>query len=218
MSQDTPDTAADFQSLGRRARKALAVRQALFEAGLAAFERQPIGLVSVLDITEKADVAKGVFYLQFRSKDDYLLALWEEVQGRFLDGLRSAAIDRRSASARIDAAAREFLSFSRQSPATVRFWLRMSSYFPDEIGEPEHLSRIRQEYLQQLACVIVGKTVSALRPRDLQTAVLIDAISWAVINAELHSGGPVLNESRLVKVIRAMLAASGGISSTNSTS
>jgi AcrR family transcriptional regulator len=57
------------------ARKVLAVRQARFDAGLAAFERQPISLVSILDITEAADVAKGVFHLHFRSKDEYLLAL-----------------------------------------------------------------------------------------------------------------------------------------------
>ena len=61
MSSDSPpDQAEALKPLGRRARKALAVRQALFDAGLSAFERQPIGLVSILDITEAADVAKGV--------------------------------------------------------------------------------------------------------------------------------------------------------------
>lgn len=193
------------QPVGRRARKALAVRQALFEAGLSAFERQPIGLVSVLDITEQADVAKGVFYLQFRSKDDYLMALWEEVQSRFLDAVRTSIIESRSQEERIVAAARELLSFCAQAPATARFWLRMSSYFPDEIGEPGHLARIRQEYIQQLAAAIAGKTVTKLGTSDVQIATIVDALGWAMVGAEMHGGEPLLDEQGLVTAIRGAL-------------
>lgn len=195
----------DPTPLSRRARKALAVRQGLFEAGLTAFERQPIGLVSILDITETADVAKGVFYLQFKSKDDYLLALWEEVQGRFLDAARTAVIDCGDRSARIDIAAQEFMSFAHDSPAAARFWIRMSSYFPDEIGEPGHLIRIRQEYTRQLAALIAGKTISRLTVNDLRTANLMDALSWAIINANVQQEEAPLNTRALVNAVRAAL-------------
>lgn len=191
--------------LGRRARKALAIRQALFDAGLTAFERQPIGLVSILDITEAADVAKGVFYLQFKSKDDYLLALWEEVQGRFLDTARTAVIDCGDRSARIDMITREFMSFAHDAPAAARFWIRMSSYFSDEIGEPGHLARIQQEYAQQFAALIAGKTVSRLTARDLRTATLVDTLCWAAARAEVQQGESLLDAKTLVKAIRAAL-------------
>lgn len=196
---------ASAEPLGRRARKALAVRQAIFESGLAAFDRQPIGLVSILDITEAADVAKGVFYLQFRSKDDYLLALWEEVQGRFLDAARIAVIDCGEQSARIEVATLEFLSFVHRTPAAARFWLRMSSYFPDEIGEPGHLTRIRHEYLQQLGALIAGKTVADLSANDVQIAHVIDALCWAVVGAEVQQGEPLLDEQTLIRTVRAAL-------------
>lgn len=205
VTKKPPNATEAPEPLGRRARKALAVRQALFEAGLAAFERQPIGLVSVLDITEAADVAKGVFYLQFKSKDDYLLLLWEEVQGRFLGAVRTAVIDCRSQSARIDAAAREFLSFVQHAPAATRFWIRMSSYFPDEVGEPGHLTRIRQEYIQQFAALIAGKTVAKLTSRDLHVSLVVDTLCWAIAGAEAQTGKPLLGTQKLVRAVRIAL-------------
>lgn len=201
-----PPTETDAREpLGRRARKALAVRQALFESGLAAFERQPIGLVSILDITEAADVAKGVFYLQFKSKDDYLLVLWEEVQGRFLDAARTAVIDCGEQSARIETVAREFMSFVHRAPAAARFWIRMSGYFTDEIGEPGHLGRIRQEYAQQLAALIAGKTISRLTVHDIRVATLLDALGWAAAGAEVQQGESLIDARALVQAVHAIL-------------
>jgi len=202
------DTGSAAAPLGRRARKALAVRQSLFNAGLAAFDRQPIGLVSVLDITEKADVAKGVFYLQFHSKDEYLLALWEEVQGRFLEAARTKAAACRSETARLTATVAALLSFARQAPPTARFWLRMSSFFPDEIGEPGHLTRIRQAYLRQLAAVITGPTVTDAEDHGLRPALIIDTLGWAVIGAGIHDGVSLPEEERLITSILAALTRS----------
>lgn len=206
VTQGTKNATADAP-MGRRARKALAVRQALFEAGLTAFERQPINLVSVLDITEAADVAKGVFYLQFRSKDDYLLSLWQEVQGRFLDVVREAIADCREQSARIDIITREFMAFVRREPAAARFWIRMSAYFPDEIGEPGHLTRIRQEYYKQLASLITAKTTSRLGARDVRAATMVDSLCWAVINTSVQHGSSPVDIQLLVNAVHAALPA-----------
>lgn len=201
-----PDTAGGAgEPLGRRARKALAVRQALFESGLAAFERQPIGLVSILDITEAADVAKGVFYLQFKSKDDFLLALWEEVQGRFLDAVRTATMQSGSRSERVDAAIREFVSLVGRAPGAARYWIRMSSFFPDDIGQPGHFARIRQEYVQQLAALIAGESVAEPGTETLQIALVVDALFWAVVAAEVQRGQPILDTETLIKAVHAAL-------------
>lgn len=205
---DITDNSPDLAPLGRRARKALAVRQALFNAGLDAFDRQPISLVSVLDITERADVAKGVFYLQFRSKDEYLLALWEDVQARFLDSARAKSATCRSKGARLEATAHALLDFMYTSPSAARFWLRMASYFPDEIGEPGHLMRIHQAYVRQIATLISGNTERNLSDHDMLTAQLVDSMGWAVINAEFQTGKALLDSKRLVKAIKAMLVPS----------
>lgn len=203
MTNTPADRNDAFEPVGRRARKALAVRQALFEAGLSAFERQPIGLVSILDITEAADVAKGVFYLQFKSKDDYLLALWEEVQRRFLAEVRSAAVDCRSQAARLEAAVAQFESFARHSPAATRFWIRMSSCFPDEVGQPGHLSRIRQDYIEKLAIIVTRKTPETLASRDTRIALVLDSLCWAIVSAEVQMAEPLFDTRGLVKAIQA---------------
>ena len=108
-----------------------------------------------------------MFKLQFRSKDDYLLALWEDVQNRVLDSARVAVTDCSSSSVRTEAVIGALLEFARTSPAAARFWLRMSSFFPDEIGEPGHLARIREVYIQQLAAAISGRIPEKLTARDL---------------------------------------------------
>ncbi len=189
--------------LGRRQRKAMAVRQALFDAGLTAFERQPIALVSVLDITERADVAKGVFYLQFRSKDDYLLALWEHTQRLFLDMARERVGERRSQPVRLEASVSALFEFARHSSAASRFWLRMAGFFPDEIGEPGHLLRLRSAYLRELGAVLRGIPPDELAPQDLEFARLVDAMGWAAISTEVQQGRPLVSPQQLVKMIRA---------------
>lgn len=196
---------AAFPPLGRRARKALAVRNALFEAGLAAFERQPISLVSILDITDRADVAKGVFYLQFRSKDSYLLALWEEVQRRFLEALRAEVPGRRSRTGRIEAAVGHHAVFTRSSRAAARFWVRMSSYFADEVGEPGELARLRQAYIRQLAAIIAAQPERKLSSRDVRMAQVLDSICWGVAGTEARTGEPLSDTRNLVNAVLAAM-------------
>ena len=198
-----------LKPLGRRARKAIAVRRALFAAGLRAFERQPIGLVSILDITEAADVAKGVFYLQFKSKDAYLLALWEDVQRTFIDTVRAALQDSRSRSARVGVTVRRFVSFAADNPAAARFWIRMSSYFPDEVGEPEHLTRVREQYVRQLAAIIAGRTVDELEPEDVRGALLMDSICWAFIGASATTGEQLCDHGALARIVTSAIRTAG---------
>ena len=194
-----------LKPLGRRARKAMAVRQSLFAAGLAAFERQPIGLVSILDITEAADVAKGVFYLHFKSKDEYLLALWEDVQRIFLDRTRAATLECRSRRSRIEATAKQYASAAYEMPAAVRFWIRMSSYFPDEVGEPGHLARIHQDFVQQLAGILAGRTFEQLTPEDVRNALLADSICWAMVKTSVSTGEPLCNDKTFARIVAAAI-------------
>jgi AcrR family transcriptional regulator len=203
MPRNPVNTQTDMDKpLGRRARKAAAVRRALFDAGLAAFERQPLGLVSILDITEAADVAKGVFYLQFRSKDDFLMALWEDQQRLFLDAVRTAVSSCGSDRERLQAAIREYARTATASPATVRFWLRMSGYFADEIGQPGELARLHQEYLEQLAATIGDVKLEQITPRDLEVATLVDACSWAIVSRAIQLGNSLPDEALFVEVVR----------------
>ena len=208
---ETPDPPQDdaLKPLGRRARKAMAVRHSLFAAGLAAFERQPIGLVSILDITEAADVAKGVFYLHFKSKDEYLLALWEDVQRSFLDGIRAATLECRSRTGRLEATVKQYAAAADETPAAVRFWIRMSSYLPDEVGEPGHLTRIQQEFVQQLAGVLAGRTLDKLTPEDVRSALLGDSVCWAIVKTSVSTGEPLCDNETFVKIVSSAIKTLG---------
>ena len=190
-----------MQQLGRRARKALATRNAMFEAGLTAFENRPLGVVSVLDITESSDVAKGVFYLHFRGKDEYLTALWESVQRTFLDAIRQRLDACRSNRARIEAAITHYHGMIAEAPRECRFWLRMSSYFGDEIGQPGQMSRLRQEYLQQLAALIGGVTLDDVGSREIQIATIVDGACWGLISQAIQLGVTALEEDSFVKAV-----------------
>jgi len=193
---------------GRRARRALVVRQALFDAGFALFERQPVGLVSVLDITEKADVAKGVFYLHFHSKDEYLLQLWAEAHRRFLERAQIAAQSCRSNPARLSAVVRELVAFSRNAPAASRFWMRMLGYFPDEIGPPGALAEVRRAYTLHLAALLAGVPAERVANRDVQTASLMDSLCWSILNAEALDGRWLDTES-IIKAISSVVRSTG---------
>lgn len=188
-------------ALGRRARKALATRNSMFAAGLVAFEHRPIAVVSVLDITEAADVAKGVFYLHFRSKDEYLIALWEHVQRIFLDNIRHELDACRTRRARLEGVARYYFTMGEKSPRECRFWLRMSSYFGDEIGQPEQLTRLRQDFLQQLAALIAGITLEEVETEEVRTATVVDGASWGLISQAHQLGVVMLEEEGFVRAV-----------------
>ena len=188
-------------TLGRRARKALAARRAMFDAGLAAFERQPIGLVSVLDITEAADVAKGVFYLHFRSKDEFIIALWEDVQRTFLDAIRDVLGGVDSVDERLKRAAGRYAALARDNPRPARFWLRVNSYLFDEIGQPGQLGLLRQQFLQQLAAMLAGVTLEEVSERDMQLAGVLDASCWGLISQASQLGNPSPDPELFVSII-----------------
>ena len=205
---DSADLVDPLERMGRRARKALAVRRALFEAGLNAFSRQPIALVSILDITEAADVAKGVFYLQFRSKDDYLLALWQNVQRQGLESIRSAVSARPAeGEARLTSIVTGLLGFATAAPAAARFWLRMSSYYADEVGLPGDLTRVREQYIFELAALVAEKNENEIDSADLQRATVVDALCWAAVAAAAQAEQSVLTDSAVVAAVGAALNA-----------
>jgi AcrR family transcriptional regulator len=197
---NTKRTDAD-ETLGRRARKALAARKAMFEAGLAGFERQPIGLVSVLDITEAADVAKGVFYLHFQSKDEFIIALWEDVQRSFLDAIRGAVSGIDATGERLKRIAGQYAVLARDNPRAARFWLRVSGYLFDEIGQPGRLGHLRHQFLQQLAALLAGAAIEEVSERDLELAGVLDACGWGLISQAGQLGHPPPDQERFARIV-----------------
>jgi len=65
-------------------------RADLLEAGRELFLAHGVAATSLDDITRRAGVSKGLFYLYFRSKDDLLDALHVQFSSRLADRIRAA--------------------------------------------------------------------------------------------------------------------------------
>jgi TetR/AcrR family transcriptional regulator, transcriptional repressor for nem operon len=66
-------------------------RADLLAAGRELFLAQGVAATSLEDITGRAGVSKGLFYLYFRSKDDLLLALQDQFSVDLAERIRAAA-------------------------------------------------------------------------------------------------------------------------------
>ena len=78
-------------------------RAQLLTAGRALFGAKGIAATSLDDITQRAGVSKGLFYLYFSSKEDLVLALQEQFSHEFATRMRAAADIRADWTARLDA-------------------------------------------------------------------------------------------------------------------
>lgn len=65
-------------------------REELMDAAQALFLEKGFGATSVDEIVKQADVAKGTFYLQFKTKEDVLVALRERFVATFCERLTKA--------------------------------------------------------------------------------------------------------------------------------
>jgi TetR/AcrR family transcriptional regulator, transcriptional repressor for nem operon len=81
-------------------------RADLLEAGRELFLAQGVAATSLEDITSRAGVSKGLFYLYFRSKDDLLLALQDQFSVDLADRIRAATDPISNWPAKLDACVR----------------------------------------------------------------------------------------------------------------
>ena len=70
-------------------------RRDLLDAGLALFAEQGVAATSVEDVTRRAGVAKGTFYLYFATKEALLLALRQRFEADLVDRIEAAVRGRR---------------------------------------------------------------------------------------------------------------------------
>jgi TetR/AcrR family transcriptional regulator, transcriptional repressor for nem operon len=78
-------------------------RADLVEAGRTLFLSKGVAATSLEDITSRAGVSKGLFYLYFQSKDDLLQALQDQFTVELADRIRAATNSVADWGARLDA-------------------------------------------------------------------------------------------------------------------
>jgi TetR/AcrR family transcriptional regulator, transcriptional repressor for nem operon len=70
-----------------RAQAKQETREALIQAGVQAFAAEGLDTPSLDAICARAGFTRGAFYVHFKDRDDFLVAVMEHVLGRFLDAV-----------------------------------------------------------------------------------------------------------------------------------
>ena len=81
------------QRLGARELAKQETRDALIAAGLAAFAEDGLDLPSLDAICSRAGFTRGAFYVHFKDRDDFVVAVMEHVLGGFLDAVIATGDD-----------------------------------------------------------------------------------------------------------------------------
>jgi TetR/AcrR family transcriptional repressor of nem operon len=96
-----------------RTKPAAQRRGDLITAGQQLFVARGLAATTLEDITRAAGMSKGLFYQYFRSKDDLVRALQEQLSGELADQLRAAAAARDDWGAKLDACAQASFEWYR---------------------------------------------------------------------------------------------------------
>ncbi len=63
------------------------------------------------------------------------------------------------------------------------------------------MSRLRQEYLQQLAALIGGVTMEEVDSREIQIATIVDGACWGLVSQAIQRGVTALDEDSFMKAV-----------------
>lgn len=111
----------------RQDRRRLNTRSAILEAGVELFASRPVDAVSIDDITETADVAKGSFYNHFKDKDDLAREVTREVRREVEDRVSQANQGIDDPAVRVTQALCVFALFALELPQRASALLRLHS-------------------------------------------------------------------------------------------
>ena len=129
---------------------------------------QGIGAATVADFLSAADVSRRTFYQHFRSKDDVLLALYEQVADGLAEAVKGGAASAKQPIARLHAAIDGYLDY-QESGGELLSLLQAEAVRPDCLLAPyreETLDRLT-EFMDQEVRRELGLEIDPLLYRSL---------------------------------------------------
>ena len=182
---------------GRRERRKTQNRRALLTCAQALFTEQGIGATRIEDITERADVAKGVFYNYFPSKDDIIAELLEEA----LVALRQRYPENQGCPdlvTRLHGLARAHLDHLREHPEHIVLLHQTRGLI--KLGKDAGpLQQVLLDYVMELGARTLGPEETARHPEKvlalgaIVTGTLAGCISYRLA-VGLEGASPALTE------------------------
>lgn len=156
-------------------------KKTLLDAAIQAFSEHSYGEVSIADISERAGLAKGTFYLHFDSKRTVFLAAAEEVGNRAADNFKELIADIAEPTQQ---QAGEL--FARCLRSGLPVFLELAKRAVQE--EPEHVEEARQVF-HSLADRIGRSMVDSPDAYRHGGAVILDAIAHVFYDLVSGMGG-----------------------------
>lgn len=166
----------------------------IIEAAIRVFANKGFHNSKVADVAREADVADGTIYLYFKSKDDLLICVFEDIMRVLIEAVRSRLQEMTDPVDKVKTFIRVHLELVAENPElaqVVQLELRQSSKFMKEY-RPERFF----EYLSVLRDILEeGKRTGAFRsevkPAVIQRAIFgaIDemALEWVLMHRKKYT-------------------------------
>ena len=188
------------------------MRQRLIESALLVFAEKGVGASVIPDVRDAAGVSQGSFYNYFRSNEELLIAVAEELSGEMVQLIEPVVGDMPDPARRVATAMRCYLHLARVHRLLARFLaaagLRMLRqhndtfrYLPDDLAEGQKQGVFTSMPLDIVLDLVAGAGYAALDriarsrvPKDYPDqviAALMRTLGMPAAAAEQVASGPL---------------------------
>jgi AcrR family transcriptional regulator len=188
------------------------MRQRLIESALIVFAEKGVGASVIADVRDAAGVSQGSFYNYFRSNEELLTAVAEELSAEMVELIEPVVGATADPALRVATAVRIYLSLARSHRLLARFLsaagltvLRQQNaafrYMPDDLAEGQKQGVFAAAPLDVVLDMVAGAGLAALErmargrvPKDYPdqiAAALMRMLGMPAPAAESVSAGPL---------------------------
>jgi TetR/AcrR family transcriptional regulator, transcriptional repressor for nem operon len=156
-------------------------RADLLAAGQAQFLAKGVAATSLEEITTRAGVSKGLFYLYFKSKDDLVLALQDQFSSEFAERILAAADAEPDWAAKLDACVQVCFDYYRDLHELHEVLYHHAHIRQDDAGHGV--------VVQAIAKILAeGTAAGAFDVEDPETTAVLFYASLHAFNPEFQGG------------------------------
>lgn len=176
-------------------------RADLLEAGRELFLAKGVAATSLDDITSRAGVSKGLFYLYFRSKDDLLTALHVQFSTKLADRIRTATDPVADWPAKLDACVKAIFDSYQERDDLHEVLFRPGG----------NVSASHALVLDAISDVFAsGKTAGAFDVEDPEATAVLCWASTHGLDPDFH-GDAAPADARLIRAAQQLFRRAAGI-------
>lgn len=176
----------------------------LMDAAAALFAENGFHAVSMRDIAKKTGMLPGSMYYHFPSKDDLLLAIYEEGIRLISERVDTAAAQADSPWEKLEAAARAHVEMLLDESDYAQVIL---SVFPKDVPAiAKSLKPLRDDYEDRFRVLIDALSLKPDVEKQTLRLTLLGALNWAKVWYDPHRGSPAETATDILNLLKHSLA------------